>query len=451
MQDTEYILLANCRFATEVFQHLAKRIEYREPLRHNPYIPPALWIELYEPKLKSEWARALLKHPLNEAQIEHVFSVEKRPALLCELLSAHKAARTPARLIKIADLCRSTSIASILFTEGLPKSAWHKVAPYLRGMDKLAYLCYGEPKHVSDKIVVAELRSMDHWWGKNKIDTERRTALAYLLHTRPHLFKQLIAAPVQRALAPSLAASRLLLSEEDQFAVLGMDPEGDFRTQDFDTAAAKELCSNPVARRKVLKAIESSDAYHLHRAATNVLASWIEFQAPYEELDDVRAIHTLMFRLTEAMFSSPQARFDLLVLAKNPNLTTEQKTRIKRALLLRDVHKDAGSVLVNQALAVLDTPASKVEFLLPQGAPEAQYRYRSRVLPVMTSRPSAADLDRAGKRPTRDLYFVAYDAGYRISDALGSDPHAYELFLSIAGAHYGTLDEAIATTKRLLR
>lgn len=456
MQAIDELVLEHLALPDPVFRHFASRPSFRAHLRLNQFIPEDVWIGLYDKKLTADEAWRMIDRPLTDEQIDHVIATEKRSSTLEALVTNHLAARTPERLEKIAEKCASSDLAAMLISAGVDPKAWPKVQASLRGVDKLTFVCFSPASLVSDDELVEALRTIDSWWGKNRSYHERKTALTYVIHTRPHLIPRLAARPVPEALSSALAASRLLVDADQQLAVLGLDSAPPYTGVDaVNRYVALSLVNNPVVYPSVLEAVKDHPDWEVRSAVKRVQTSGnMRISVPFEQVSDPMQLSRLLRRAMPNQYNPVGRPFDLVALAHNPNITGESASRVRHILCDRNTDYIVGKDAVVSACAAIDARlgvSGEVPSLFEGVYHSLQDRglHTPRELDTPSRSVPDSALERVKTSPTRDLVLYKNAAAVLLHEVLGESPAAYEAFLNLAKNHHGELLEAATAAARL--
>ena len=221
----------------------------------NPFLTTEQWVRAYTSKLPASTAKAMLfSQTLSEQHIEHVLSVEKRWAVLAELLK-HPLARTEKHVEKFFERARNVKPTAkareLLLSCNPPEDLVEPLLASAKPLFCVTYLCRRE---ADDDRIVAMLSTIDTWWGTTgggwSSRARRNYELSYLINTKPHLVERLTQHPIPEALLTTLAGSRHLTSQEMQMAVYEQACKESHTTKHY---VLLSLFNNPAVHLPVLK------------------------------------------------------------------------------------------------------------------------------------------------------------------------------------------------------
>jgi hypothetical protein len=326
----------------------------RDGLARNSYLTldPEVWLDLWNPKPPVDQATSLVSRPLTSSQVEFVVEKERRVSVITALIENNFVPQVQlVKLLGVKALKVRVAECALEYENTHPGTYEHEfVTEMLRYAGGLSLLDALATSRFDDAACVELLKTFATWAPSPGWKTSLK--LARLLHLRPgllHLFTQEEALP---AMLQAAAGSQLLAEEVDQRRVLKAV------SCITDTERARfilmSLAANPRLQRPVLGEVISKcsgepDLGSVSSNAERRLQNWEKagtVSGPYEEVNDEATIERLVRRATPFTAwdgsSSRCKPFELAALAKNPNLTEAQVSKVHSALYSFDVEEALG-------------------------------------------------------------------------------------------------------------
>lgn len=458
-------LVLSMPLTDEMFDRLCT-IKNRAHLYQNRALTKYQWSKLWHPKLSATDASWLVERPLDAEQVEQVLSTERRSGVLLVLFRRGLLSAEQQRQVI------STTTSSTLLTQVMPMPTFAKehlplAASRLTGRDRLEWCAAHGPADVDDTEMLAALTTLAATEHHPREMRSLNALASKVCNARPNLVTDMVDDQAIRALfSTPLAGSRHLLDVAVQTLLVG-DPS---TTEEYTALA---FVANPVADRSLVESFTTHSSERVRAAARSRLEkSTASIAVGYESVVDPEQLAWLLRRALPNQYRIYGRPGDLVALAMNPNLTTDDARKVFVAL--RDT--PAQEVRAEQMDEARTHLASRLGIEAPQAQLELgfwiadphRYEYREvseQWLVDPTRRPwTPGEIEEAytlsdewtrSKILNSDLAVLCYNNHTVVHvvclQYLGTDPGKWEMAVNLSHTHRGSLEKLLRAASLLTR
>ena len=426
-----------------------------DELCQNPDLDPQAWDVLWATKLPADAARHLVGRPLDPERVEMILTMERRTAVLEDLLHHNQVPDGTPALLKAKRLTPRLSQQLYKHFQNTP-AAVEELAPRLAPLWRLTWLAESSLGDVSDDVVLMHLNTLDTWWDKTKSFAARGSLLGLLFGKRPHLVPLAVHANTPEAMKSSLAGNKDLLDPALQRLLLGITPGSP--EPDVNDFVLLAFVNNPRADMGVIDQVAASQpsfevSSSIRRRQGNDAQGTISVS--YAEIVDQEVLAWLVRRSTPFEgrdFSRKGRPFDLAELARNPNLDDQLVAQVVTGVVDLWSYGDMDPVVAADAACALIA-----NFPSQAGALACVLETRQELLSETTSTaaPAAVVADFAwiaSLSPERALRESPVALAHYLTDLFAEDAQPWVLTADMMAAHPfdSTIEQLALTAKRLV-